>query len=46
MDLDLPNATFIVDIEQGATVDPEAFRGIVESWGGYNYKVGEIEISV
>ena len=45
MDLDLPNATFIVDLEEGTQADPEIFREIIESWDGYDYKVGEIEVN-
>ena len=42
--MELENATFVAEMEEGATVDEEALREIIESWEGYNYRVGQIEV--
>jgi hypothetical protein len=43
VELDLPTATFVVELDDGVEADPDAFRKIVESWGTYAYEVGAIE---
>ncbi len=42
--MELENATFIAEMEEGATVAEGALRDIIESWEGYDYRVGQIEV--
>ncbi len=42
--MELENATFIAEMEEGAPADEETLREVVESWEGYNYKVGQLEV--
>ncbi len=42
--MNLSKAEFAVESEEGVDVDPEDLRLTIETWGGYDYKVGEIEV--
>jgi hypothetical protein len=42
--LDLERATFVLEMV-GPTVDTEGLRSVIETWEGYGYKVGDIEIA-
>ena len=44
MELNLSKAEFVVESEEGADVDPNDLRVTIETWGGYDYKVGEIKV--
>lgn len=41
VNLDLGEATFIVE---GFELDTEDLRQTIETWGGYDYKVGEVMV--
>ncbi len=34
----------MAEIEPNAKVEAEGLRQVIESWEGYDYKVGEIEV--
>ena len=42
--MELDEATFVAEVEEGAAVDEGALREIIESWEGYDYRVGQIEV--
>lgn len=42
--VELESATFGADLEPSATIEVEGLRQVIESWEGYDYKVGEIEV--
>ena len=43
--VELECATFVAELEPNAKVDVEGLRNVIESWDGYDYRVGEIEVS-
>lgn len=42
--LELECATFVAELEPNANLDVEGLRNVIESWEGYDYRVGEIEV--
>ena len=42
--VELESATFVAELEPNANVEVEGLRQVIESWEGYEYKVGEIEV--
>ena len=44
VDLNLDEATFLVEGQNGIELDVEDLKEIIEAWGGYDYKVGEAQV--
>ena len=42
--VELESATFVAELEPNAKLETEELRQVIESWEGYDYKVGEIEL--
>jgi hypothetical protein len=42
--VELECATFVAELEPNAKVDVDALRNVIESWEGYDYRVGKIEV--
>ena len=42
--MNLSKAEFAVESEEGVDVDPEDLRVTIETWGGYEYKAGEMKV--
>ena len=44
VDLNLDEATFLVEGQNGIELDVEDLKETIETWGGYDYKVGEAQV--
>lgn len=44
VNLDLGEATFLVAGQDGVDLDVEDLKQTIETWGGYDYRVGETEV--